>query len=213
MEQIRILVVDDHPIVRQGIRSLLSNYPEFEIVGEADNGATALKKIQQLDPDVTLLDIRMPGASGLEVLQKIRQTQPDVKVLMLTSFDDNEYVMGALQAGAQGFVLKSISDDMLVNAIRSAYRSERVLGPQIAEQVVQWAISSTSKPASTTLEFDQDEKEILTLLAAGASNTNIAAQLYMSNTTVKRKLRRIFAKLNVQTRAQAAAEAVRRDIV
>lgn len=213
MEQIRILVVDDHPIVRQGIRSLLSNYPEFEIVGEADNGALALTKIRQLDPDVTLLDIRMPGASGLEVLQKIRQTQPDAKVLMLTSFDDNEYVMGALQAGAQGFVLKSISDEMLVNAIRSAYRSERVLGPQIAEQVVQWAISSASKPPSTALDFDQDEKEILALLADGASNTNIAAQLFMSNTTVKRKLRRIFAKLNVQTRAQAAAEAVRRDIV
>jgi DNA-binding NarL/FixJ family response regulator len=213
MEQIRILVVDDHPIVRQGIRSLLSNYPEFKIVGEADNGAAALKQIQQLAPDVTLLDIRMPGESGLEVLQKIRQTQPDIKVLMLTSFDDNEYVMGALQAGAQGFVLKNISDEMLVNAIRSAYRSERVLGPQIAEQVVQWAISGASKPPSPALEFDQDEKAILSLLVTGASNSNIAAQLYMSNTTVKRKLRRIFAKLNVQTRAQAAAEAVRRDIV
>jgi DNA-binding NarL/FixJ family response regulator len=212
MDRINILIVDDHSIVRQGIRSLLSNYAEFKIVGEADSGAAALEQVRQQTPDVTLLDIRMPDESGLEVLRQIRQIQPGARVLMLTSFDDDEYVMGALRAGAQGFILKSVSDEMLVNAIRVAHRGERILSPQITDQVVRWALSDQSEPILVSPNFDGDEQGILHLLTAGASNTDIADQLYMSHTTVKRKLRTIFAKLNVQTRAQAAAEAVRRGL-
>lgn len=214
MTQIRILVVDDHQIVRQGIRSLLSNHHDFEIVGEAADSSMALNQLQQLTPDVTLLDIRLPGESGLEVLRRIRRVQPEAKVLMLTSFDDEEYVLDALREGAQGFVLKSVSDEMLVKAIRSVYRGERVLSPQITEQVVRWA---TSKPSElikgSSASFGEDEQRILDLLVEGASNTDIAGELYVSTTTLKRKLRKIFAKLNVQTRAQAAAEAVRRGLV
>jgi DNA-binding NarL/FixJ family response regulator len=191
---------------------LLSNYAEFKIVGEADSGAAALEQVRQQTPDVTLLDIRMPDESGLEVLRQIRQIQPGARVLMLTSFDDDEYVMGALRAGAQGFILKSVSDEMLVNAIRVAHRGERILSPQITDQVVRWALSDQSEPILVSPNFDGDEQGILHLLTAGASNTDIADQLYMSHTTVKRKLRTIFAKLNVQTRAQAAAEAVRRGL-
>lgn len=209
MSQIRILVVDDHSIVRQGIRSLLSNYAEFEVVGEADDGASALKQLERLSPDVVLLDIRMPGESGLEVLQQMRRIKPNTRVLMLTSFDDDEYVMGALRAGAQGYVLKSVSDKMLVDAIRVAHRGERVLSPQVTEQVVQWALSDQTPPISEPPQLDEDEQKILRMLVKGASNTQIAAALYMSNTSVKRKLRKIFAKMNVQTRTEAAAEAVR----
>ena len=212
MDSINILIVDDHSIVRQGIRSLLSNYAEFKIVGEADSGAAALEQVRRQTPDVTLLDIRMPDESGLEVLRQIRQIQPGARVLMLTSFDDDEYVMGALRAGAQGFILKSVSDEMLVNAIRVAHRGERILSPQITDQVVRWALSDEPEPLLPNPNFDGDEQEILHLLTAGASNTDIADQLYLSHTTVKRKLRAIFAKLNVQTRAQAAAEAVRRGL-
>lgn len=214
MTQISILVVDDHQIVRQGIRSLLSNYSEFDIVGEAADGHSALKQVRQLTPDVTLLDIRLPGDSGLEVLRQIRQVQPEARVLMLTSFDDEEYVLGALRAGAQGFVLKSVSDEMLVQAIHSVCRGERALSPQITEQVVRWA---TSQPPELTpakpVPFAEDEQRILRLLVEGASNNDIADELFISNTTLKRKLRKIFAKMNVQTRAQAAAEAVRRGLV
>ncbi len=214
MMRIRILVVDDHQIVRQGIRSLLSNYPDFEIVGEAADGATALQLLQELSPDVTLLDIRMPGESGLEVLRRIRQLQPEAKVLMLTSFDDEEYVLTALRDGAQGFVLKSVSDEMLTRAIHSVCRGERALSPQITEQVVRRA---TSPPSSTILEpsttFSPDEQQILRLLVEGTGNAAIASQLYISSTTLKRKLRRLFAKLQVQTRSQAVAEAVRRGLV
>lgn len=213
MRQIRVLIVDDHQIVRQGIRSLLSNYSEFEIVGEAENGAKALELVSKLAPDVTLLDIKMPGESGLDVLKQIRQHHPEAKVLMLTSFDDEEYILDALRAGAQGFVLKSVSDEMLVNAIQMVDRGERVLSPQITEQMVRWVLSDEPVSPSTPVEFDDDEKQILRLLVDGASNTDIATELFMSNTTVKRKFRKIFAKMNVQTRAQAAAEAVRRGLV
>jgi DNA-binding NarL/FixJ family response regulator len=167
-----------------------------------------------LTPDVTLLDIRMPGESGLEVLRQIRRLQPGAKVLMLTSFDDEEYVLNALRAGAQGFVLKNVSDEMLVQAIHSVCRGERALSPQITEQIVRWATATPPpEPASEKPAFDHDEQEILHLLVAGASNTAIATQLYLSHTTLKRKLRKIFAKMEVETRAQAAAEAVRRGLV
>lgn len=214
MTAIRILVIDDHPIVRQGISSLLSNYPEFEIVGQADNGRTALALVEAENPDVTLLDISMPNESGLTILGQIRQLQPAAKVLMLTSYDDEEYVVGALQAGAQGFVLKNVSDEMLVNAIRAVHRGEKILSSQATERVVQRLLSTGEPQAKTSdIELDDEERQILHLLSEGASNTDIAAQLYMSSTSVKRKLRHIFDKLNVQTRAQAAAEAVRRGLV
>lgn len=216
MKNIRILVVDDHQIVRQGIRSLLSNYPDFDIVGEAADGAEALGQVQRLAPDVTLLDIRMPGESGLEVLRQIRQIQPEAKVLMLTSFDDEEYILEALRAGAQGFVLKNVSDEMLVRAIHAVCRGEHTFSPQITKQVVRWVTAAPAPPAPLPSEkpvFDPDEQQILHLLVEGASNTTIATQLYLSHTTLKRKLRRIFAKMEVDTRAQAAAEAVRRGLV
>ncbi len=213
MDRMRILVVDDHPIVRQGIRSLLSNYTEFEIVSEADNGAMALNLVKRLAPDITLLDIRMPGESGLEVLRQIQQIQPGAKVLMLTSFDDDEYVMEALRAGAHGFVLKSVSDEMLVNAIRAVYQGQHVLSPQVTGQIVRRVISDSPAPVAEVPDFDEEAQQILRLLVAGASNSQIAADLFLSETSVKRKLRQIFADLQVETRTQAAAEAVRRRLV
>lgn len=214
MNPVRILVVDDHPIVRQGIMSLLSNYGEFNIVGEADNGPEALALVEERRPEVVLLDIRMPGESGLEVLRRIQDIRPQTKVLMLTSFDDDEYVLGALREGAQGFVLKNVSDEMLVSAIRGVSRGERVLSPQITERVVQYALADTgSQPASSMTIFDEDERRILRLLTEGASNVDIGKALFVSNSSVKRKLRVIFDKLDVESRAEAAAEAVRRGVV
>lgn len=213
MDPIHILVVDDHPIVRQGIRSLLSNYSEFKIVGEADNGVTAIEHVRRLAPDITLLDIRLPGESGLEILKQIQQLQPEARVLMLTSFDDDEYVMEALRFGAQGFIMKSVSDEMLVNAIRAVCSGQHVLSPQVTGPVVQRVISTRTERVRVEAEFDEDERQILRLLVEGASNSQIATNLYLSETSVKRKLRKIFADLNVETRTQAAAEAVRRGLV
>ena len=214
MASIRVLVVDDHPIVRQGIASLLSNYAEFDIVGEADNGTEALALVSAREPEVVLLDIRMPGESGLDVLRRIQDSQPDTKVLMLTSFDDDEHVLGALRDGARGFVLKNVSDEMLVNAIRSVSRGDTVLSPQITERVVQYALADGGGASVVqTGEFNQDERQILHMLTEGASNVEIGEALFISISSVKRKLRTIFDKLKVESRAEAAAEAVRRGVV
>ncbi len=213
MHVVRILVVDDHPIVRQGIASLLSNYDEFTIVGQADNGSDALDMVQAHAPEVVLLDIRMPGESGLEVMRRILAARPDTKVLMLTSFDDDEYVLGALREGARGFVLKNVSDEMLVNAIRGVSRGERVLSPQITERVVQYLLSDGAEEMVERITFEKDERQILQMLTEGASNVEISEALYLSISSVKRKLRGIFDKLEVESRAEAAAEAVRRGVV
>jgi DNA-binding NarL/FixJ family response regulator len=213
MRPIRVLVVDDHPIVRQGIQSLLSNYATFEVVAEAEDGRSALHALEQQQPDITLLDISLPGESGLAVLEQIRQRQPEAKVLMLTSYDDEEYVMGALKAGAQGFILKNVSDEMLVNAIQAAHRGERVLSPQVTEQVVRRFLTHPQAAISLEQQLDAEDRQILRLLTEGASNSDIADALYMSSATVKRKLSHIFKVMNVQTRTQAAAEAVRQGLV
>ena len=211
MDTIRVMVIDDHPIVRQGVRSLLSNYADFEVVGEAENGAAALPQVIALAPNVILLDIRMPGETGTEIVKQLRRTAPEIKVLMLTSFDDSEYVTGALRAGAHGYVLKSVSDETLVSAIRAVYFGERVLSPQVLDQMIQ---HYSDKPdESTTVSLTEEERTILRLLAEGANNAKIATDLYMSETTVKRKLQDIFEKLGVHSRAQAAAEAVRHGLI
>ncbi len=211
MNTIRVMVVDDHPLVRQGVRSLLSNYADLEIVGEADNSLVALRYAAELKPDVILLDIRMPGETGIDLINRMRQTASAAKVLMLTSFDDQEYVTGALRAGAHGYVLKSISDETLVNAIRAVHFGERVLSPQVLDQVIQHFTTDTVKPE--IIELTEDERGIMRLLADGASNARIASDLYMSETTVKRKLQEVFEKLSVHSRTQAAAEAVRRHLI
>ena len=213
MSAIRILIVDDHLVVRRGIRSLLSNHMDFDIVGEAGDAASAMESVHDLQPDVVLLDIRLPDESGLALLKQIRSQQIPTRVLILTSFDDEEYVMGALREGASGFIIKNVSDDRLTDAIRAVFRGERVFSPQITEQIVQQAVSEHDKSSASDEAFSQEERRILKLLVSGASNDDIAAELYMSLTSVKRKLRIIFSKLRVQNRAQAAAEAVQRNIV
>ncbi|MEM7133077.1 MAG: response regulator transcription factor [Chloroflexota bacterium] len=206
---IRILVVDDHSIVRQGIRSLLSNYVAFDVIGEAPDGPTALSLIDELAPDVILLDIRMPGQSGLDILQQIRQRNLPIKVLILTSFDDDEYVTEALRRGAHGYVLKSVSDDSLVGAIHAVCKGERALSPQITEQVVRNLVDERNGRSERYASLIDEEIQILKLIANGASNTDLASRLFMSNATVKRKIRRIFDKLGVDSRTEAVATAIR----
>jgi DNA-binding NarL/FixJ family response regulator len=210
MNAIRILIVDDHMVVRRGIRSLLSNHDDFEIVGEAGGVASGMELVRDLVPDVVLLDIRLPDDSGLSLLKQIRREAIPTRVLVLTSFDDEEYVMGALREGANGFIIKNASDDRLTGAIRAVYRDERVFSPQITEQIVQQVVAEQERASQG---FSEEERKILRLVVTGASNDDIAAELYMSLTSVKRKLRTIFSKLKVQNRAQAAAEAVQRDLI
>jgi two-component system response regulator DevR len=211
MSATRIVIVDDHPVVRRGIKSLLSNYADFEVVGEAETVSAALELVERLLPDVVLLDIRMPDGSGLDLLYRIRQF--DIAVLILTSFDDEEHVLSALKGGAHGFILKNVSDDMLCGAIRTVREGGRVLSPQVTEQMVQHLAGEADRLAFKEAEFSDEERRIIRLLIAGASNDQMASELYMSRASIKRKLRQIFDKLDVQNRAQAAAVIVQRHLI
>lgn len=213
---ISIVIVDDHPVVRQGISSLLSSYDQFQIVGEADNAADGLKLILSLGPEVTLLDIRMPGRSGLDLLRDIKAADLETKVLILTSFEDEVYIKDALTAGAVGYILKNASDNSLVQAIEAASRGERVLSPKITEKVVAQLIAENrpeGEITAATAPLEEEEILILKLLASGSANSEVADHLFISATTLKRKMRRILEKMGVQTRVQAVAEAVRRDLI
>ena len=212
-DRIRVMVVDDHSIVRQGVRSLLSNCPDMVLVAEAETAAAALDIVPSTEPDVILLDIRMPGMTGVEAAGFLLRACPNAKLLMLSSFDDEAYVTRAMQAGAYGYILKSASDETLVSAVRAAYRGERVLSPPLIDRLVQQVADYSRERAIREIGLTEDEGRILKLLAAGASNPKIAAELFLSETTVKRKLQDVFEKMGVSTRAQAAAEAVRRGLV
>lgn len=211
MNAIRILIVDDHPVVRHGIVSLLSNHIDFEVVGEADNVRSALALVEQQLPDIVLLDVRLTDESGLDLLTQLRGRS--TKALILTSFDDAEHVRVALQRGAFGFILKNVSDDMLCGAIRTIHQGGRVLSAHITDQMLHQMAASEDSPDTNETSFSPEEMRIIHLLVGGASNDQMAADLYMSIASIKRKLRIIFTKLDVQNRAQAAAVIVQRRLI
>jgi DNA-binding NarL/FixJ family response regulator len=206
----RILLVDDHPVVRKGLKSLLSNYAEFDVVGEAATAAEAVERFREVAPDVVLLDIRLAGSSGLEVLRKLLSIDPGAKVLMLSSFDDEEYVDASLRAGALGYVLKGDSDSVLVTAIETVAGGRRALSPDVTDQLVEQLYGQGRVLGP---ELDEIDRTMLRLLAEGASNVRIAEELFMSDSSVKRRLRAVFGRLGVSRRAEAVAEAIRRGLV
>lgn len=204
-----ILIVDDHPIVRQGLRSLLSNYPAFEVVAEAGTIAEAIKSYRDKRPDVTLVDIRLGSESGLDLLDTILAEDADARVLIVSSFDDPEYIDRSLKAGALGYVLKVDSPSVLVTAIETVASGRRALGPDVAAHVVGHLVGDGRHGPS----LDSTERRLLGLVAAGSSNARIAGNLFMSETSVKRRLRVVFEKLGVENRTEAVAEAARRGLV
>src|SRR4030067_454703 len=131
MDLIRVLLVDDHPIVRQGVRSVLANHPDIDVVGEADGAATLFASLDSLKPDVILLDIRMPGPNGIEITQRLKRERPEIKIIVLSTYDDDEFLLGALRAGAEGYLLKSASAQVLASAVRQVGQGERVLSPTL----------------------------------------------------------------------------------
>jgi DNA-binding NarL/FixJ family response regulator len=211
MTNATVLIVDDHPVVRTGIKSLLSNYPHLSVAGEAGTAEEAVAAYKRFSPDVVLLDIRLGSGSGLQVLDDILDFDPTARVLMLSSFDDEEYLTRSIRTGAAGYVLKGDSDEMLVNAIEAVAAGGRVLGPQMAHWLVEKLEDSRSGGHGT--EFDLVDREVLKALAEGDSNSEIAARVFLSDSTVKRRLRSIFDRLGVNRRAEAVAEAVRRGLV
>jgi len=206
-----VLVVDDHPIVRQGIRSLLSNYPAFEVVGEAAGVEEALVLYRRARPDVTLVDIRLGAGSGLDLLDALLEEDAAARVLMVSSFDDDEYVTRSLRAGARGYLLKVDSPSVLVGAIDSVVGGQRALSPRVTAKLLEHHL--LGEPPSSGPELDDVERQLLVLLSRGRSNQQIADELFLSDTTVKRRLRTVFGKLGVGRRAEAVGEAARRGLL
>lgn len=210
---IRILIVDDHPVVRQGLRSLLSNHADLQIIAEAGQAQQAFAAIKQDSPDIVLLDIRLPGMTGIEVARQIHRDNPQIRIIMLTSYDDDEYLVGALQAEAQAFLLKSVSDETLVWTIRAVHRGERLISPELLDRMLRQFAQVRYQQIQQEVGLSDQDIQVLQRVAAGASNEEIARDLGWSRASIKRKVQHIFDQLGVMTRAQAAAEAVRRGLV
>jgi len=208
---IRVLLVDDQPLFREGVHTLLSLQPDLEVVGEADNGEEALRLAARLRPDVVLMDLQMPVLDGVEATRRLRLTQPDCRVIALTTFDDDEYVFEGLRAGAIGYLLKDTPSVKLLEAIRAAARGESFLQPSIAAKVVaefsRLADQAPPRPQPLAEPLSERENDILRLVVTGASNKEIAAVLVITEGTVKNHLTNILAKLGVRDRTQAALKA------
>lgn len=203
---IRILLVDDQHIIRQGLKSMLESNADMQVVGEAENGQKALEKVPQLQPDLVLMDIRMPIMDGVAATGAIVQQYPTVKVLVLTTFDDDEYVSQAMRLGAKGYLLKDTEPDELALAIRAVYKGHTQLGPGLFEKAL-----LTPQPAPPSLtpppelaQLTPRELEVLNLLASGANNREIAEALFLSENTVKNYITNILSRLQLRDRTQAA---------
>lgn len=192
---------------------MLKRTKDIDVVGEAGNGIEALEQVRYWLPDVVLLDIRMPGASGLQIVQRVREVCPEAKIIVLTSYDDDEYLFGALRAGAHGYLLKSVAHERLAEAIRTVHAGNRLLSPDLIGRVLKEFESLSQQLAKQEINLSKREVQILRLIAAGYTNKEIAQEQHWSEVTVKRKVSAILTKLNVTTRAQAVAEAVKRGII
>ncbi|WP_338675720.1 response regulator transcription factor [Streptomyces sp. SCSIO 30461] len=204
---IRVLLVDDHQVVRRGLRTFLEVQDDIEVVGEAADGAEGVEQAQELCPDVVLMDVKMPGMDGIEALRRLRALDNPVKVLVVTSFMERRTVIPALRAGASGYVYKDIDPDALAGAVRSVYAGHVLLQPEVADVLLSEDEPGTGQGRGTSLT--EREREVLALIADGRSNREIARALVLSEKTVKTHVSNILMKLDLADRTQAALWAVR----
>lgn len=218
MEKIRILVVDDHTLVREGFARMLELSPELQVLGQAASAKDALEMVKTLQPDIVLMDINMPGMNGIEATRIIKNEYPDVEVIILSMYDEEQYVLESVKAGATGYVLKEISPEDLLRAVKTVHNGGSMIQPSLARKVLkEFAHLARESPApgrATLLrELSEREVEVLQYVADGKSNREIADTLTISEKTVKAHLRSIFRKLEVSDRAQAVAYAMRKGLV
>ena len=209
----RIVIADDHLVVREAIRVMLEMEPEFEVVGEASDGVRALELAAQLEPDLVLMDIRMEGMDGVEATRLLRQQFPNMGVLILTGFGDDEVLLNAVEAGAQGFLLKDASADEVKSAILRVVQGESHMTPSLLRKLLDELAQRDQRPEPAHSELTPREREVLLALSRGLSNEEIAKELVISEKTVKTHLGSIFGKLQVVGRAQAMLYAIREGLV
>ncbi|MFI0964838.1 response regulator [Streptomyces sp. NPDC021080] len=206
--RISLLIVDDHPVVRDGLRGMFESAPGFTVVGEAVNGVEALERAAVLDPDVILMDLRMPGGGGVDAIAELTRRRSRARVLVLTTYDTDSDTLPAIEAGATGYLLKDAPRDDLFTAVRAAAEGRTVLSPAVASRLV----SAVRAPASAE-SLSAREREVLVLVARGTSNREIARELFISEATVKTHLTHVYGKLGVKDRAAAVATAYERGIL
>ena len=206
---IKVLIVDDHPILRHGIKTMLFTFDDIVVVGEAGNGSETLARCDETNPDVILMDVVMPGMSGVETTRAVMKRYPQVKIIMLTSFPNQDLVQETLEAGAVGFLLKDAPIDTLGDAIRSAHAGHSTLAPEATQAL----IKNKSRPPKLGHDLSPREREVLTLVVEGLSNEEIAERLVISVNTVRKHVSARMSKLEAANRAQVAAQAVRHQIV
>jgi two-component system response regulator DevR len=202
---IRVLLVDDHDVVREGLRSLLSRSPDIEVVGEAGTAAAAEAEAARLEPDVAVLDVRLPDGSGVEVCREIRSRRPETHVLMLTSYADDEALFASILAGATGYLLKDTRATALLEAIRTAARGGSLLDPALTQRVFERLRTAATARTDPVAQLTEQEQRILGLIAEGKTNKEIAAEVYLSDKTVKHYVSNILSKLQLARRSEAAA--------
>lgn len=207
MKKLSILIADDHPVVRDGLRGMLESQPDFEVVGEAADGAQAIQLAEELKPEIVLMDLRMPQVDGVTAIRAIKSSQAETQILVLTTYDSDADILPAIEAGATGYLLKDSSREELYGAIRATARGDTVLAPTVAARLV----GQMRAPAEERLS--SRELEVLQLVAEGASNKDIASRLHISQATVKSHLIHIFGKLGVSDRTAAVTVALQRGIM
>jgi two-component system NarL family response regulator len=204
LQQIRVLVVDDHPLMRLGLRTRIDGEPDMKVVAEASDGPSAVTAYAQHRPDITLLDLRLPGMDGPEIITVIRRDDPEAKVIILTTYDADEDVYRAVQAGARGYLLKGTFAEGIMEAIRNVHAGRRLIAPEVAARLA----DRVASPSLTSREV-----AVLELVAKGMSNKEIGAALFVSETTIKYHLKNIYAKLGANDRTEAALLATQRGIL
>jgi NarL family two-component system response regulator YdfI len=203
---IRVLIADDHLVVREGLRTILATTADLSLVGEATDGGEAVQLTEERSPDVVLMDLRMPCVDGIEAIRQIKARDPEVEIVILTTYDDDDYIVEGMRAGARGYLLKDAGRDVLFDAIRAAARGESLLPSAVTEKLV----GRLTEPEPTQPEeLSEREQEVLVLVAEGATNKGIAAELWITERTVKAHVTNIFNKLGVSSRAEAVAVALR----
>jgi two-component system response regulator DevR len=213
MAKQRILLVDDHEVVRLGLKSLLERHPQFDVVGEAGSAREALEQVINLHPDVVVMDIRLPGTSGIEACEEITTRFPETRVIMLTSYAEDEMLFSAIRAGASGYILKQIGGEDLVRALEAIGRGESMLDPAVTQRVFQEVRRAVrEEEASAFAHLSQQEKHVLLLVSEGKTNREIAKALFLGEGTVRNYVSSILSKLGVNNRAEAAAYAVEHNL-
>lgn len=213
-DTISALIVDDHQIVREGLRLILETAQGIEVAGEAADGGEALRLVAELNPDVVLMDLRMPGMDGLTAIERLQQDHPQVSVVILTTYNEDELMLRGLRAGARGYLLKDTDRQTLLNTIRAAARGETLLTPEVVDRILAYTTSSTpAASSSSTIDLTSREQQVLEAAALGERNKEIARRLGITERTVKAHLTNIYNKLGVDSRAAAIAVAAQRGLL